>query len=100
MISSAVTVPYSGVDATILVWVPGIIQCFPLHGFYVLIVDIELHMGVREIDIRLLVWIEPGPGDGGHYHCVGGYYTVYYHFGRSAIFVQIYFSITGGKEHS
>ena len=28
-------------------------------------------MGVREIDIRLLVWIEPGPGDGGHYHCVG-----------------------------
>jgi hypothetical protein len=71
-----------------------------LHGFYVLIVDIELHMGVREIDIRLLVWIEPGPGDGGHYHCVGGYYTVYYYFGRSAIFVQIYFSITGGKEHS
>lgn len=38
-------------------------------------------MGVREIDIRLLVWIEPGPGDGGHYHCVGGYYTVYYHLG-------------------
>lgn len=117
MISSAVTVPYSG-------WMQQFLSGLLLPGLYLKGIRYPAGLGSGDYSVFSIAWFlcidcwyraphgregdwhkascldRTSPGDGGHYHCVGGYYTVYYHFGRSAIFVQIYFSITGGKEHS